>query len=50
MDIAWSADEKRDIGTGGTPGNGALLSPYAKFILPIAVIQVRLHWASGRLR
>jgi hypothetical protein len=41
MDIAWIKDEICDIGIYGTPGNGALLSPYAKFILPTAVIQVR---------
>src|ERR1700735_3978458 len=44
MDVVWSADEKRDIGTCGTPGNGALLSPYAEFIFPIAVIQIRRRW------
>jgi hypothetical protein len=44
MDVAWSEGEKRDIGTRGTPGNGALLSPYVKFILPIAVIQIRRQW------
>jgi hypothetical protein len=44
MDIAWSEGEKRDIGTCGTPENGALLPPYAIFILPIAAIQIRRHW------
>ena len=41
MDIAWSDSEKRDIGTCWVPRNGALLLPYAKFMLPTAVIQVR---------